>query len=190
MKDQLLVALTGPVGGGKSAVALALADHLRAHGSSAAVIDLDVVYSMVRQRPGFGDPNAWRTARRAAASLAEVCFTAGMDTVLVEGEFFNARDWDEVRSRLPGETRSGLVTLAVAYENVLRRVQGDPSRGMSRNPQFLQRLHTEFLNALPFLKASGWVLDADNRTPQDLAAVIARRLLSRAGATTHHLRQD
>jgi adenylylsulfate kinase-like enzyme len=88
LTKQMLVVITGPVGGGKSTVALALADRFRESRRTAAVIDLDVVYCMARQGEGFDEANVWNTARHGAAALADAFFAEGMEAVIVEGEFF------------------------------------------------------------------------------------------------------
>lgn len=86
--QRMLVAVTGPVGGGKSTVALALADSFRDSRRRGAVVDLDLVYGMARQVDGYGEDNIWRAAQRGAAALADAFFTEGMKVVVVDGEFF------------------------------------------------------------------------------------------------------
>lgn len=184
LTERLLVLLTGPVGGGKSTVALALADHLRQSGRAAAVIDLDLVYCMARQVDGFGEADTWQTARRGAAALADAFFASGLEVVVIEGGFFSEEECEELRDHLVSSVHERLVTLDVSYGEALRRAQGDPdpTRVVSRDPQVLQRLHTQFVSALPFLKASSFVVEADRLTPQELARSIAETMLADAGA--------
>lgn len=175
----LLVVITGPVGGGKSAVALALADHFRESGR-AAVIDLDLVYCMVRQVEGYGELDVWTTARRGAAALADTFFADGIDVVIVEGEFFTQAELDVFRNSLATPVEHRFVSLVVSFEQALRRVSGDPSRGASRDPEFLKRLHAQFVAALPFLRASSRIVEADRQTPGEIAACIAAKMLDMA----------
>ena len=91
LAERTLVVVTGPVGGGKSTVALVLAQQFREMGRPSAVIDLDLVYCMVRQVEGFGEQNVWMTARRGASTLVDAFFSEGMEVVIVEGEFFTRR---------------------------------------------------------------------------------------------------
>jgi len=182
LTERMLMVVTGPVGGGKSTVALVLADLFRESGRAAAVIDLDLVYCMARQVEGFGEANAWTTARRGAAALADAFFAEGMEVVIVEGEFFTQGELDALRSNFATTVEYRFVTLVVSLEEALGRVSGDLSRGMSRDPQFLKRLHSQFVAALPFLRASSLLVEADQQTPRELAELIRNTVLSRSGA--------
>jgi shikimate kinase len=174
---QMLAIVTGPVGGGKSTVALALADRIRAAGRSAAVIDLDLVYCMARQVEGFDEANVWSVARRGAAALADAFLAEGMEVVIVEGEFFNRGELDALRGNLATPVEHRFVTLVVCYEEALRRVSGDPSRGASRDPHFLKRLHSAFVEALPYLRAASLLVEADQDTPREIAELISDAVL-------------
>jgi chloramphenicol 3-O-phosphotransferase len=174
--ERILVILTGPVGGGKSTTALALAERFRACRQTAAVIDLDVVYCMARQVDGFGEMNIWATARHAAAALADAFFRDGLHIVIVEGEFFSQDELDALCAYLTTPVECHFVTLAVSLEQALHRVAGDPSRGLSRDPDFLAWLHAQFVQALPFLRASSLVVDADQRAPSELAEAISQAI--------------
>jgi shikimate kinase len=178
LTERLLVVITGPVGGGKSTVALALADLLHEAGRSTAAIDLDLVYCMGRQTTSFGEVNTWTTARRGAAALADAFFAEGIHVVIVEGEFFTQGELDALRNHLLTPVQHRFVTLEASYEQALRRVSGDASRGMSRDPQFLKRLHAQFLEALPFLRACSLVVDTDQQTAAELAKTIRDAVLS------------
>jgi hypothetical protein len=181
--ERMLMIVTGPVGGGKSTTALALAERFRACGQTAAVIDLDIVYCMARQADGFGEMNIWATARHAAAALADAFFADGLHIVIVEGEFFTQDEFDALRGHLTTPVEHRFVTLMVSYEEALRRVAGDPSRGLSRDPHFLRRLHVQFVEALPFLRTSSLAIDADRRSPGELAeAIMVETTGSGAGA--------
>ena len=123
MFEPLLVVLTGPVGGGKSTVALALATRLRASGHPTAVIDLDLVYCMARQRDGFADEDTWRTARRGAAVLADAFFDSGAGVVVVEGGFFTREECEGLADHLTSNARMSVVTLNVSFDQALHRAQ-------------------------------------------------------------------
>ena len=168
----MLVVITGPVGGGKSTVSLAVADRFRQSGRMAAVIDLDMVYCMARQAQGYDELSVWTTARHGAAALADAFFADGIDAVIVEGEFFTQAELDVLCDSLATPVELRFVSLVVSYEQALRRVLGDPSRGASRDPEFLKRLHAQFVAALPFLRAASRMVEADRQTPGELAACI------------------
>lgn len=171
MSERILVVLTGPVGGGKSSVALAVATRLKAWGCPAAGIDLDVVYRMVRQDNDYADEETWRTARRGAAALADVFFDDGARLVLVEGGFFTEDECDELRSHMTSRPVFRLAALNISFEEALRRAQGDPDPGrvVTRDPNTLRALHAEFTDALPFLEDRGLAVDADGSFPDELS---------------------
>ena len=172
MFERLLVVLTGPVGGGKSAVALALATRLRASGHPTAVIDLDLVYCMARQRDGFADEETWRTARRGAAVLADEFFDSGAKVVVVEGGFFTQEECDGLCDHIASGRRLRLVTLNVSFERALHRAQSDPN--------IFSRTGVSAEARLPFLWANSLVLDADRPSPVELARSIAESVLADA----------
>jgi hypothetical protein len=156
-----LIVITGPVGAGKSTTSLALAQALRRPDLAVAVIDLDQVYCFVRQQDGYGEPTAWVRARQGAAALADCLFNSGMSVVIVDGEFFNAEELGTLTAPIQSAVELSFFTLQLAYESNLVRVQGDPLRGGSKNPSFLAWLHTQFVQALPFLQEQSVVITTD-----------------------------
>jgi hypothetical protein len=185
------VILTGPVGGGKSSVALALAEELRRRlAGKVAVIDLDLVYCMVRQQAGFSELGLWPVARRASGALASSLFAQGFAIVLVEGEFFTAEQFSELSSGSGDAAPSVALTLSVSYVEALRRVGLDAARGISRDPDFLREVHAKFLAALPFLREKTAVFAAEVREPAELALEIANWLAQPAGIASEELASD
>ena len=175
--------LTGPVGAGKSTVAVVLGSQLREVGCAAAVIDLDEVYCMARQGDGFGDGDTWRLARCGAAALADSLFSNGMDAVIVEGGFFDEEECAELTKRVAATSRVILVALEVSFDRVWDRVCADPSPGRvaSRDALFLRQLHTDFVRALPYLSSAGMCFDGNERGPEELAGAIASAVLGVVG---------
>jgi shikimate kinase len=171
----LLIIITGPVGAGKSTIGLGLARSLRRPDFAVAVIDLDQMYGFVRQQEGYDDPAAWARARHGAAALANCLFTTGMSAVIVEGEFFTAQELGMVAAVEAKVTRC-FFTLKLSYEPALKRVQGDPSRGASKDPAFLKWLHESFAQALPFLEAESVVVDTDELTQDQVVARLAAQI--------------
>ncbi|HEU5102206.1 MAG TPA: zeta toxin family protein [Roseiflexaceae bacterium] len=166
----LLIIITGPVGAGKSTTSLALARSLRRPDFDVAAIDLDQMYGFVRQQDGYGEPSAWARARAGAAALANALFDTGISVVIVEGEFFNAEELGTLKSPTHAGVALCFFTLRLSYERALERVQGDPSRGASKDPSFLKGLHTHFAQALPFLEAESVVIDTDDLTQDEVVA--------------------
>lgn len=168
--ERHLIVITGPVGAGKSTTSLALAQALRRPDVAVAVIDLDQMYGFVRQQAGYGEQTAWMRARQGAAALADCWFATEMAVVIVDGEFFNAEELDALLAPLQSPVAYAFFTLRLTYESALARVQGDPSRGDSKNPAFLKWLHTQFTQALPFLEEKSIVIDTDALTMEQVVA--------------------
>jgi hypothetical protein len=100
-------------------------------------------------------------------------FTTGMSAVIVEGEFFTAQELGVVTAAVEANVVRCFFTLKLSYERALERVQGDPSRGASKDPAFLKWLHENFAQALPFLEAKSVVVDTDKLTQDQVVARIA-----------------
>lgn len=185
MTEHLLVVLTGPVGGGKTTTALALATRFRALGLPAATIDLDELYLMARQRDGFDDELVWGVARRGAAALADVFFSTGVSAVVVEGGFFTHDERSGLVDCLATRARLVAVTLQVSFDQALERVQADPDPGrvVSRDPAVLRWLHNQYVEALPYLTATSLMVDAGSVPADEVADRIAESVLAdvRAG---------
>jgi len=176
---QTLILLTGPVGGGKTTTSVALAEHLRGSGRPTAVIDLDVLYPMAQQTdPRYADLETWKIVYRSAAALAEAFFASVMEIVVVEGGFFTRDERAWVSDHLTSNPRITSMALNVSWEETCRRVDADPSadRVATRRPRVLRRHHDRFTEALPFLREAGTVIDADHKTAQEIARVLAEHV--------------
>ncbi|HKG20242.1 MAG TPA: AAA family ATPase, partial [Candidatus Limnocylindrales bacterium] len=86
----MLIAINGPIASGKSTIAQAVADALRRGGTSAAVLDIDLLYTMLDPRSGVrkDDDRSWTVARRGAAALADAFMSDGVEVVIAEGALF------------------------------------------------------------------------------------------------------
>ena len=133
----IVVVITGSIATGKSTLGRALAVELNERGSDSAVVDLDLVYEMLD--PGRGaktDEAHWSDARRLAGKIA-----AGLgerrSAVVVEGEFGTDVQRAEFCDELPHEWRASFVTLTVDFDEAWRRAMADPTRGISKDKDFL-----------------------------------------------------
>lgn len=153
----MLIVINGPIASGKSTIARAVVTALRDRGRRAAVIDVDLLYDMLDDAVDApkGDESSWGLARRGAAVLSETYLSAGVDAVIVEGRFFEEERRVFLEALGPDVTPR-YVTLQVSYEEALRRAQGDPTRGVSRDPAFLG----------PYFTAIAW--DVEAVPPTDL----------------------
>jgi chloramphenicol 3-O-phosphotransferase len=120
----VILAINGPIASGKSTLAKAVARELRRRGRTAAVVDLDLVYEMLADDPK-DDPHVWTRARAAADALANAL---PVDVVIIDGEPLRA---------------DRIVALSVSLDEAIRRAQLDPTRGRSRDPEFLRAHHVE-----------------------------------------------
>jgi hypothetical protein len=101
------------------------------------VLDLDLVYEMLDPRREPKDDQArWKDARRMAGRIA-----AGLvgvrPAVVVEGELDTESERADFCDELPSGLKATFVTLAVDFEEAWRRAQADPTRGISRDRDFL-----------------------------------------------------
>jgi hypothetical protein len=71
-----------------------------------------------------------------------------------------------------------VATLRVSLAEAPRRAQGDPTRGLSRDPTFLAGAHAAFAAALD-QAATDLVVDTERTSPEQLAVELANRLLER-----------
>ncbi len=165
-----LLVVTGPIAAGKSAVAKALARRVRG-----AVLDLDLVYSVLA-----GDPKAdevvWSRVRRVAGAMAATLFHEGLEVVGIEGEVWTPAHRIELLARAPAAARVRWVTLTVSLPEALRRVQADPTRGLSRDPAFLREQLDAFGRALPWLREASEVLDGDALGEAEIVDRLAQSL--------------
>jgi hypothetical protein len=142
----IVVVITGPIASGKSTLGRAVAVQLADRGRDSAVVDLDLVYEMLDPSRGPKTGEAvWRDARRLAGMIV-----AGLNTlrsaVVVEGEFATDEQRADFREELPHEWRASFVTLTVGFDEAWRRAMADPTRGDSKDKDFLAA-HYRALNS-------------------------------------------
>ena len=175
----MLIVITGPIASGKSTVARELARELERAGLSVAVIDLDLVHEMVAMGAQPSSHATWALTRHAAGTLVNTFVGAGIAVVIAEGSFNTPADRAVFAERLDAIASPQYVTLRVSYEEALRRAQGDPSRGKSRDPAFLRPYFATADLALATAPATDLVIDTERVPAKDAAVTIARLVRSR-----------
>ncbi len=171
----LVVVISGPIGSGKSTVARAVAERLRGSGRTVAVIDLDVVVSMIGGFEGLSATRL-RAAREVHGRLVGSWFNRGAD-VVVHGPFLNAEAEAPFMRELLAGVEPRRVRLLVSYDVALRRVTADEMpRNLSRDPQFLRRAHDRFGEMVPAMPVADWTFDTETMDADDIAAVIEAAL--------------
>jgi adenylylsulfate kinase-like enzyme len=177
----MVIVITGPIASGKSTVARELARELRTSRVRAEVIDLDLVHDQLAIPGSPSDESSWTLARRLAAVAANALLEEGVAVVIAEGSYNLPSD----RAAFAQELRPGsspvYVTLQVSFAEALRRAQGDPTRGRSRDPAFLRAHFAERHDVLTALPSSDLVIDTEQVTATAAAVTIAR-LVQRSGA--------
>ena len=172
----MVIVITGPIASGKSTVARALHRELAGLGVSAAVIDLDLLEDMLTADGPKPDLATWTLARQAAGRLASGFLADGVAVVIADGSYNLAADRAAFEQHLDLSVRPVYVTLEVTYEEALRRAQGDPTRGVSRDPAFLGPHFAAATKASADRPPSDLVFDTEAVPARDIAAAITRRL--------------
>jgi adenylylsulfate kinase-like enzyme len=169
----VVIVITGPIASGKSTMARELEREIERHGARAAVIDLDLVHDALPGGP-TSDDSRWTTARRAAATTANALGADGVAVVIAEGSVNLASDRRAFTTGLRSGADPLYVTLLVSYEEALRRAQRDPTRGRSRDPEFLSAHFAARRDALANPPSTEIVIDTEQTTAPAAAAAIAR----------------
>jgi adenylylsulfate kinase-like enzyme len=171
----VLIVISGPIAAGKSTTARALAREVERRGEAAAVIDLDLVYEMLEHDGARKDDDArWAQAQRAAAALASRFAKDGVDVVIVEGDFL-ADDRRPFLEALDESAEPRFVTLRVSFDEAVRRIDGDATRTFSRDRDFLRRYYDKAEAAIDDVPATDLLIDTEDVTVDDVAALIADR---------------
>ena len=145
----IVVVITGPIASGKSTLGRALAVELTERGSDSGVVDLDLVYEMLDPSRGAKTDEArWSHARRLAGKIAAE-LGKRRSAVVVEGEFETDVQRAEFCDELPQEWRTSFVTLTVDFDEAWRRAMADPTRGVSKDKDFLAAHYRALGNARP-----------------------------------------
>ena len=176
----MVIVITGPIASGKSTVARALFHELAALDVRAAVIDLDTIEDMLTADGPKSDPESWTRARRAVASLANGFLQDGVAVVIADGSFNLAHDRSALEQQLDTKIHPIFVTLTVTLNEAVRRAQGDPTRGVSRDPAFLAESFAAASKASAERPATDVVIDSEAVSPTAAATEIAR-IVSRDG---------
>jgi predicted kinase len=175
LTDSRLIVVSGPIGAGKSTLAYELAGRFANMGSPAVALELDQIADMIRRSDPLPNPlDVWQWARRGAASLSKALFSSGAVAVIIEGDFWWPPGRAELLASLDPEVKPYFVTLTVSYEEALRRVQGEPSRKMSRDPIFLKRNAEAFLDSLQDYVSTDLILETDNKRTNELADMVLK----------------
>jgi adenylylsulfate kinase-like enzyme len=179
----MVIVITGPIASGKSTVAGELAHELERMDVRAEVIDLDLVHGRLTSDEATSDDSTWALARREVATVANAFLAKGVAVVIADGSFNLPSDRAAFVEHLRPSPGLVFVTLQVSFEEALRRAQGDPTRGVSQDPQFLGSHFAARHDVLAAVPATDIMIDTERTTATAAAKKVARLLVTfpRAG---------
>lgn len=164
-----LVLVIGPIASGKSTVAQLLGSRLREAGERVAVVGLDEIAEMALPTlPG------WDVAASIFASVVGQWVETALDVVVAEGPS-DVEEVGQVLAAVPAEVRVVSVVLTSDVHIALERAQADPTRGISRDPDFLGRMYREWAQVRPQL-ASDVGIDTGVTSLEETIAAIRTHL--------------
>ena len=105
--------------------------------------------------------------------------------MVIDGEFITGAERASYLEKVRTPVTARFVTLRVGYDEAVRRAQGDPTRGVSRDPAFLARHYATVEPGLDATPDTDLVIHTDQVSVADATTVIlafvARRLTRGAG---------
>lgn len=170
----VVIVITGSIASGKSTLARELARELELLDVRAKVIDLDLVHDQLTASGSTSDASTWMLARRETATVANAFLGEGVAVVIAEGSFNLPSDRTAFVQHLRPSSDPVFVTLQVSFEEAFRRAQGDPTRGRSRDRQFLASHFAARHDVLAAVPATDIVIDTERTTATAAAETIAR----------------
>lgn len=169
-----LVVIVGPIASGKSTVADALGQRLRASGRPAAVLDLDEVVESIGGFVGLpGD--LFRHAQLVFGQLVGAWLDRDVD-VIAHGPFFHRDEDAALLHAVPDGIRPRRVRLHSTFPVALERVRADPERLISNHPEFLRATYERVDELLPTMPPSEWIFDTTAIEAQVIVDQLAEAL--------------
>ena len=143
----VLVIVVGPQASGKSTFAAALSAESRRRGERVALVELDDIAAMA-----LPSLPSWEAAHHVFEAVTGLWARTDLTSVIAEG----SGSRDEV-SRLEMQAPPGAVVITVAttvdFETALSRAQLDPTRGVSRERDFLSHVYDLWAEELGLIDA-------------------------------------
>lgn len=164
-----LLLIVGPIAAGKSTIARALTASWRAAGRQVALVELDAIADMAR--PTLPQ---WADAHRIFTSVTAQWLDAGLDLVIAEGPG-SRHEIEKVRTSVPAGTPVVTVVLTSSFEIAFARALTDPTRGVSRQQEFLSQEYRRWAEELPWLEHD-LLLDTDTGDPEEIIRQILRHM--------------
>lgn len=166
--------IAGPIAGGKSTVARALADRLRQSGETVALVELDQIAGMAL--PTLHD---WDIVQKIFSSVVGQWLRSPLTVVIAEGPG-NVSEVDNVLTQVPTAVPVVTVVLTSSFETAFSRAQEDPTRGISRQRDFLSEVFQRW--AYDILRIQHDLLIDTGTTPVDASVSAIHLILQRPPA--------
>ena len=138
-----LVLIIGPIASGKSTLADTLAHKLRSSGEAVTVVGLDTVAEMAL--PTLGD---WTWAHEVHGQLVGAWLETPIPTVIAEGPE-TPEEVELIMRHVGPDVSVRKVLITTSYDTALARASADRTRGLSKDPEFLLRMHRRFEQTRP-----------------------------------------
>lgn len=169
--------ITGPIAAGKSTLASAVVDRLREQGRTVALVDLDTVAEMAL--PTLPD---WEWAHEIHADLVGAWTARPLDVVVDEGSS-TPGEVAQILAAVPGGVPVLRVLLVADVDRSWERAQGDPTRGLSKDRDFLGRTYDTYARVLPEL-SHDLLLDVEATTIEERCDAAVGEIRRRLSATS------
>jgi hypothetical protein len=163
------VLVVGPIAGGKSTVSRALALRLRQAGEQVALVELDQIAGMAL--PTLPE---WGIAHSIFGAVVGRWLRSSLTVVIAEGPG-SPSEVGGVLSEVSSATRVVTVILNSPFEVAYSRVLLDPTRGISRDRQFLSDEFERWVHAMPNIE-SDVAIDTGRTSVDDCVALIRAEL--------------
>jgi hypothetical protein len=165
-----LVVITGPIAAGKNAVATLIAGRLTMLGRSAVLVDVDDVAVMVAA-PGAAALGLSFAAHQAHGALVAKWMQTAVDVVIAVGPIYTRGEQAALLAPLPAAAVAHWVVIDAPVAVTLARAQGDPDRGLSREPEFHGEAHQRFRQLLTEIPAAQ-TFESERMSAEQIAAAV------------------
>jgi DNA-binding IclR family transcriptional regulator/chloramphenicol 3-O-phosphotransferase len=157
-----LILIIGPIASGKSTLAETLAGKLRRSGEAVTVVGLDTVAEMAL--PTLAD---WTWAHEVHGQLVGAWLEKPIPTVIAEGPETPV-EIEQIMRYVGPDVSVRKVLITTSYESARARASADPTRGLSKDPEFLLEMHRRFEETRPDI-AYDVQFDTDEQSSNDIA---------------------
>lgn len=147
-----------------------LAAKLRSDGHAVVVVGLDTVAEMAL--PTLAD---WTWAHEVHGQLIGAWLEKPIQTVIAEGPE-TPGEIEQVMRHVGSDVSVLKVLITTTYETALARAVADPTRGMSKDPEFLRRMYRRFEQTRPEI-AYHFHFDTEELASNDIAERVIEGLL-------------